>query len=112
MSASGPVDIGLQIERTTLAWRRTALAVAVGSLVAMRLLPEMLGGIGWIVPGSAGLAGALWMWWMARRRHRAFLEHVAAGAAPRVGGAVALCAIAVGTALAGGFGVLVVGLVG
>lgn len=112
MSTPGPIDIGLQLERTTLAWRRSALALAVGSLVAMRLLPELLGSLVWIAPGAIGLVGALWMWWMSRRRHHAFLDRVAAGGAPRIDGAGALCAIAVGTALIGAFGVLVVALVG
>lgn len=112
MSTPGPIDIGLQLERTTLAWRRTALAVAVGSLVAMRLLPEVLGGIAWAIPGAVGVVAALVLWWMSRRRHHAFLDRVAAGRRPRVGGAGVLCAIAAGTAAIGGFGLVVTILVG
>lgn len=48
MSTPGPA--GLQGERTALAWRRTALGLATGSLVAGRLLGPALG---------------VWSWWVA-----------------------------------------------
>jgi len=63
-------DPGLQPERTELAWRRTALAIGVGSLVAMRLLPVAFSDPWWILVGASGLlvAGALWI--VARKRGR------------------------------------------
>jgi putative membrane protein len=106
MSAPGLFDVGLQLERTTLSWRRTGLAVAVGSLVSLRLLPEYLGGAAWIVPGLVGLAGALWMWATSRRRHERFMARIARGRTPRVDGGAPLCAIAAATSLVGVFGVV------
>lgn len=62
-------DPGLQPERTELAWRRTELSIAVGSVVAMRLLPDALGSGWWIIPGILGVifSAVLWLW--SRRRY-------------------------------------------
>ena len=55
-----PFDAGLQPERTALAWRRTALAVATVSLIGLRIAPERLGS--WaLLPASTGLVVALVM---------------------------------------------------
>ena len=58
MTAPAIFDPGLQPERTQLAWRRTALSVAVGSIVAMRILPAVLGDVIWVVPGVIGVVCA------------------------------------------------------
>ena len=66
---TSPADPGLQAERTSLAWRRTALSVAVGSLIALRVLPPQLGALGYAV----ALLGLLWsvdLALTARRRYR------------------------------------------
>ena len=63
-------DEGLQPERTELAWRRTALALAVGSLVALRLLPAAFGEAWWALGGVAGLIATAWLYLSARRRYR------------------------------------------
>lgn len=66
---TSPADPGLQAERTSLAWRRTALSVAVGSLVALRVLPPQLGPTGYAV----AVLGLLWsvdLAVTARRRYR------------------------------------------
>lgn len=65
-----PFDSGLQPERTALAWRRTALAIAVGALVAVRLLPELFG-VWSIIPAGAGLVLAVIILVAAHHRYRA-----------------------------------------
>jgi uncharacterized membrane protein YidH (DUF202 family) len=82
MSRRALFDPGLQPERTELAWRRTALAIGVGSLIALRVLPAIaptdeLRQLG-LVPGIVGVAFAAVLWAGARRRqlrvHRALLD--------------------------------------
>lgn len=58
MSLDRPFDQGLQPERTALAWQRTGLAMAVGALVTMRILPELLG-LWALLPGAVGLTLAI-----------------------------------------------------
>jgi len=62
-------DPGLQPERTELAWRRSSLSLAIGSIVTLRLLPDALGSAIWMLPGIAGIMGAGVLWWSARRRY-------------------------------------------
>ena len=63
-------DPGLQPERTELAWRRTCLALGVGSLVAMRILPEAFGNAWWALGGVLGILASGGLWIAARRRYR------------------------------------------
>lgn len=105
---TGPFDPGLQLERTSLSWRRTALSVAVGSLVSLRLLPDWLGGAGWVIPGMVGLLLAAVLWAVSRRRHHTFMLRWSLGDEPRVGGALALMLIAAGVASAGLLGLIAV----
>lgn len=58
MSARDAVPPGAQPERTALAWRRTSLSVAVGSLVAGRVLEPWAGPAVWVLT-VLGLLGAL-----------------------------------------------------
>lgn len=104
----GLFDPGLQPERTTLSWRRTALSIAVGSLIAMRLLPVWLGGAIWVMPGVVGLLGAGAVWAISRRRHRLFTAQLRDGAEPRTAGAAPLAALALGTVTAGVLGLILV----
>ncbi|MGW9628322.1 DUF202 domain-containing protein [Microbacterium sp. NPDC055521] len=107
-SWSGPFDAGLQLERTSLSWRRTALSLAVGSLISLRVLPLWLGGVQWVVPGMVGLLGASLLWRVSRRRHHAFMDDVGQGRAPRASGAGALLALAAGVVVTGMLGLAVV----
>jgi putative membrane protein len=59
---------GLAAERTRLAWRRTGLALAAGSVAAARLFQEVVGGVAWSL-GAAGLAASAALLVAAYRRH-------------------------------------------
>ena len=61
------LDEGLQPERTLLAWRRTAVALAVGAVVGARVLEPTLG-VRALVAGLAGLVVALAVGLAGRRR--------------------------------------------
>ncbi|MGW9156773.1 DUF202 domain-containing protein [Microbacterium sp. NPDC055665] len=70
-TAQGPFDPGLQPERTELAWRRTALAIAIGSVVSLRIFPLLLpsDAAAWgFAPGVIGIGAACAFWVAARRR--------------------------------------------
>ena len=116
MTDRGPFDPGLQPERTELAWRRTALAIAIGSLVSLRIFPLVLPaeGIGWgFVPGAIGLVAACGLWFAARRRQLRVTAAVRASALPGPAnmpapGAGMLLAL---TALATGFGAAAIAIV-
>ena len=70
---SGGVEVfddGLQPERTALSWRRTGLSLTGAALVAVRIVPDVLG-LWAIVPAGFGLAGALAVLVLAHLRYRA-----------------------------------------
>ena len=96
---SPPPDLGLQRERTTLAWRRTSLAVIVNAILVIRAgahseqsLMVTLGAT-LLVAGLAVGAGGAW-------RSRALLTQQAVAAAP-VALTFALTGLAVLTGIAG-----------
>lgn len=73
MSPGSPADPGLQPERTELAWRRTALALAIGSLLSLRVFPLVLPPPweAWgLLPGGVGVVAAGVLWFTARRRQQ------------------------------------------
>jgi uncharacterized membrane protein YidH (DUF202 family) len=70
-------DPGMQPERTALAWRRTALAMGVGSIVSLRVFPLALGP--WaLLPTAIAVAIAVVVFTFAharyRRNHRALMS--------------------------------------
>ena len=63
-----PFDPGLQPERSALAWQRTALGIAVGSLVFGRILSTSLGLFA-LLPMLAGLAMSAVLGMQSHRRY-------------------------------------------
>jgi uncharacterized membrane protein YidH (DUF202 family) len=89
MTGNALFDPGLQPERTALAWRRTALALAVGSLIALRLLPPVLG-LWSLAAGLLGTAFAGVIWVLAGRRARRMREALRHPSAPLPGASLLL----------------------
>lgn len=92
-------DPGMQPERTALAWRRTALAMGVGSIVSLRVFPLALGA--WaLLPTAIAVVIAIVVFALAqlryRRNHRALIAAREPGAMVVLagGGMVALVALA------------------
>jgi putative membrane protein len=75
---------GAQAERTALAWRRTALGVGTGALVAARLTVPAVGTVAYVL-GSVGGLLAAGLFWVARQRYRAAVR--ALEGRPPAGGA-------------------------
>ncbi len=97
-------DSGLQPERTALAWRRTALALAVGALIALRILPPVLGP--WsLAAGFAGIVLAATIWTLAGRRARLTRTALLSAAQPLPDGFLLLL-VAVTVAGGAAFGLL------
>jgi uncharacterized membrane protein YidH (DUF202 family) len=68
-ASEGVFDSGLQVERTLLAWQRTALSLAIVSAVAIRVLAVEIGPAG-VAIGIAGLILAAVAYAVAWRRYR------------------------------------------
>jgi uncharacterized membrane protein YidH (DUF202 family) len=97
VSADPPFDRGLQPERTLLAWRRTALALAVGSVAGARLALPVLGGPA-IAVGLLGAAAAFAAYTSASIRYRRSHRALVAGRSLPVG-ALPLAVLAAGAML-------------
>jgi len=99
VSADRPFDRGLQPERTLLAWRRTALSLAVGSVVGARLALPVIGAPA-VMVGLLGAAVALAAYTAASLRYRRSHHALVAGES-LPGGGVPLAALAAVAALIG-----------
>lgn len=99
-----PRDPGLQPERTELSWRRTLLALAVGALVSVRVLPGVLGD--WTIALGLGGVGIVAVFGVLTRSRHARIAAVFRGELPRIaipGGAL-LLALALFTAAGAALG--------
>ncbi|ANS26319.1 MULTISPECIES: DUF202 domain-containing protein [Rhodococcus] len=83
------VDVGLQAERTAMAWQRTALGV--GGVSAL-LLHLAAGNLPAAVPGLAGLSAALLLLVLSEQRYVRIVNKVGAGEPPPAPGLVRLIA--------------------
>lgn len=92
-AACSGADPGVQPERTALAWRRTGLTLAAGSLVAVHVLPGLAASPWWLLPGVGGLVSALGVVVAADRRYRPL---VPGSCAPGAGAAALATALAAG----------------
>lgn len=79
-AAPEPVaDLGLQTERTSIAWQRTALTLtAFSALVLHAANSQRLGQ----VPGAMGIVVALWLLLAAERRYSVSVRRVRDGLSP------------------------------
>lgn len=62
-------DDGAQVERTSLAWTRTGLAMLVGTLLAARMTAHRLGAVA-IIVAAVACAATIASLMLARRRYR------------------------------------------
>jgi uncharacterized membrane protein YidH (DUF202 family) len=86
----GVLDLGLQHERTALAWDRTALGLIVVGALVVRAVRDL--GLLWAIPGLLTVGvGGLVLWLGVRQRHRRELL-LRAGASPVQPGLVRLVA--------------------
>jgi putative membrane protein len=106
VNAERVFDAGLQPERTGLAWRRTAVSLAVGSLVALRVLPVHVGHVAATVPGLLGLVAAVVLGVVGEYRYRGTHRRLTGVVPGTVGGGAALLLTAAGC-IALGVGALV-----
>ena len=94
-SERGVFDTGLQLERTALAWQRTLLSLAAGSLAIGRGLLPAMGATSWILAG-VGVTTSVVLFVVTRRRYAAahkYLTAVDATSLPTDARLIAVCAV-------------------
>ncbi|QAY71635.1 DUF202 domain-containing protein [Xylanimonas protaetiae] len=93
-------DVGLQPERTALAWRRTGLALTVAGFAALRALPDAFGP--WaLIPATAGLVASLTVV-LAQHRYRVTHRTLTRGDAGHATQISGLIPVLVATLVTGG----------
>jgi uncharacterized membrane protein YidH (DUF202 family) len=98
---TGTPDRGAQPERTALAWRRTALSAAGGSLIAARLSAPSLGVVA-VAVGVLGAVLAAAVWWSADRRYPPARRSLDEGRPLGTGTGIPLAALAAAAVVVGG----------
>jgi putative membrane protein len=98
---------GAQPERTALAWRRTALALAAGALVGGRVLEPWLGPLVWL-PVAVGVLAAVALARAGGRRAARWSAVLDASSDARVPGGGPLAVTAAGAVVLGGAALVVV----
>jgi uncharacterized membrane protein YidH (DUF202 family) len=103
-----PFDVGLQPERTALAWRRTALALVVAAVVGIRVLPTLVGA--WaVIPAGAGIALAVGILFASHRRYRIQHERLTTATTDRIAlPDGALPALVAGTTISAGLACILI----
>lgn len=89
-----PYDVGLQPERTLLAWRRTCLAVSLGGLVLMRFALVEVGAVAVFLGLAAVAVGAAGYVDSGLRYRRAHTSLTSGGELPSPAVPISLLAIA------------------
>ena len=97
------VDVGLQTERTSIAWQRTALTLtAFAALMLHAANSQRLGQ----APGAIGIAVALWLLLAAERRYSVSVQRVEDGLSPVAPRMILALTVAVVALAVSAFGLL------
>lgn len=96
-------DLGLQTERTSIAWQRTALTLTGFSALLLHAANNQRLGQ---APGAMGIAVALWLLLAAERRYSVSVRRVRDGISPVAPRMILALTVAVVSLAVSAFGVL------